>query len=63
MNGMEKLGVLEVDPYLTPHQTHLKYRVREFMKRKMEIDKYEGSLEDFAKGERIIFYLQAYELL
>lgn len=50
MNGMEKLKVLEVDPYLTPHQTHLKYRVREYLKRRMEIDKYEGSLEDFAKG-------------
>jgi len=56
MNGLEKLGVLEVDPYLAPHQTHLKYRVREYLKRKMEIDKYEGSLQDFAKGELALKY-------
>lgn len=54
MNGMEKLGVVEVDPLLTPHQTHLKYRVREYMKRQMEIQKFEGSLQDFAKGEQFL---------
>ena len=54
LNGMEKLGVLEVDPYLNAHQTHLKYRVREYMKRMMEIEKYEGSLQEFAKGEHFL---------
>lgn len=51
LNGMEKLGVVEVDPMLAPHQNHLRYRYREFLKRKMEIEKVEGSLENFAKGE------------
>lgn len=50
MNGMQNLGVLELDPYLAPHRIHLRSRVREFMKRKMEIEKHEGSLEDFAEG-------------
>ena len=48
---VEKLGVVEVDPMLAAHQTHLRYRVREFLKRKAEIEKVEGSLEEFAKGE------------
>ncbi|KAG0577711.1 hypothetical protein M758_5G168600 [Ceratodon purpureus] len=47
---VEKLGVVEVDPMLAAHQTHLRYRVREFLKRKAEIEKVEGSLEEFAKG-------------
>ncbi|KAG0581581.1 hypothetical protein KC19_4G262800 [Ceratodon purpureus] len=50
LNGMGKLGVLEVDPSLNAHEIHLKYRVREYMKRKMEIENIEGSLQDFAKG-------------
>lgn len=48
---IEKLGVVEVDPMLASHQNHLRYRVREFMKRKAEIEKVEGSLEEFARGE------------
>lgn len=51
MSGMKKLGVMEVDPMLTAHQDHLQYRFREYMKRKTEIEKVEGSLENFAKGE------------
>jgi hypothetical protein len=46
-----KLGVIEVDPMLAAHQIHLRYRYREFVKRKAEIEKVEGSLENFAKGE------------
>ena len=48
---IEKLGVIEMDPMLAGHQNHLRYRVREFMKRKTEIEKVEGSLEEFAKGK------------
>lgn len=52
-NVMKKLGVVEVDPLLTAHQEHLRYRFREYEKRKTEIEKVEGSLENFAKGEHI----------
>lgn len=50
-NGLDKLGVVEVDPLLAPHQNHLRYRVNEYMKRRQAIEEYEGGLEAFAKGE------------
>lgn len=50
-NGLDKLGVVEVDPMLAPHQNHLRYRVNEYMKRRQAIEEYEGGLEAFAKGE------------
>jgi len=49
-NGLDKLGVVEVDPLLAPHQNHLRYRVNEYMKRRQAIEEYEGGLEAFAKG-------------
>lgn len=45
----EKWGV-EVDPMLAAHQDHLRYRMKEFVKRKSDIEKVEGSLANFAKG-------------
>lgn len=62
MSSVEKLGVVEVDPMLAAHQNHLRYRMREFMNRKMDIEKVEGSLEDFAKGEHSVT-LHAYQQL
>jgi 1,4-alpha-glucan branching enzyme len=50
VNEVKKLAVIDVDPMLADHQVHLNYRMQEYLKRKTDIEKVEGSLLDFAKG-------------
>eukprot|EP00270_Netrium_digitus_P010927 TRINITY_DN3429_c0_g1_i1.p1 TRINITY_DN3429_c0_g1~~TRINITY_DN3429_c0_g1_i1.p1 ORF type:complete len:809 (-),score=149.83 TRINITY_DN3429_c0_g1_i1:192-2618(-) len=44
------LGVVQVDPNLMNHESHLRYRYSEFLKKKRAIDRYEGGLESFSLG-------------
>ncbi|XP_031494666.1 1,4-alpha-glucan-branching enzyme 1, chloroplastic/amyloplastic-like [Nymphaea colorata] len=46
----EVLGVLDMDPALREYEDHLRYRSRTYSEQKKQIEKYEGSLEEFAKG-------------
>lgn len=46
----DRLGVLDVDPDLSPHADHLRYRFNQYQTKKELIEKYEGSLEEFSEG-------------
>ncbi|XP_011628895.1 1,4-alpha-glucan-branching enzyme 1, chloroplastic/amyloplastic isoform X1 [Amborella trichopoda] len=47
---MENMDIFHVDPYLEKCKDHLFYRWRRYTEQKEAIEKYEGSLEDFARG-------------
>ncbi|XP_015884098.3 1,4-alpha-glucan-branching enzyme 1, chloroplastic/amyloplastic [Ziziphus jujuba] len=47
---MEHIGILSIDPGLEQHQDHFEYRVRRYLDQKSLIQKYEGGLEEFARG-------------
>ncbi|KAA8528824.1 hypothetical protein F0562_036179 [Nyssa sinensis] len=46
----ENIGLLGVDPGLEPYKDHLRYRLKRYVDQKILIEKYEGSLEEFAQG-------------
>lgn len=46
----ERVAVLDLDPGLRPYKDHFGYRMKRYISQKMLIEKYEGSLEDFAQG-------------
>ncbi|KAK1362235.1 1,4-alpha-glucan branching enzyme [Heracleum sosnowskyi] len=46
----ETVAVLDLDPGLRPYKDHFGYRMRRYISQKKQIEKYEGSLEDFAQG-------------
>ncbi|KAI7741948.1 hypothetical protein M8C21_024025 [Ambrosia artemisiifolia] len=46
----KNLRIMELDPGLEPYKDHFEYRMKRFSEQKMLIDRYEGSLEEFAKG-------------
>ncbi|XP_057468700.1 1,4-alpha-glucan-branching enzyme 1, chloroplastic/amyloplastic-like isoform X1 [Actinidia eriantha] len=46
----ENFGLLSVDPRLEPFRDHFRYRIKRYADQKKLIEKYEGSLEEFARG-------------
>ncbi|CAL5384496.1 unnamed protein product [Camellia sinensis] len=46
----ENIGLLGTDPGLEPFIDHFRYRVKRYVDQKNFIEKYEGSLEEFALG-------------
>jgi hypothetical protein len=49
--ALRNLQVVEVDPLLIPHVHHLRYRFQEFLRQRSAIDKHEGGLEVFSRGQ------------
>ncbi|KAF3446892.1 hypothetical protein FNV43_RR12072 [Rhamnella rubrinervis] len=47
---MEHIGILSIDPGLEPYKDHFKYRLTRYLDQKKLIEKYEGGLEEFARG-------------
>lgn len=55
----EHLGIFNVDPSLEQFKDHFTYRSKRYMEQKSLIEKYEGSLEEFAQGETVFLkYMQ-----
>ncbi|XP_059634373.1 1,4-alpha-glucan-branching enzyme 1, chloroplastic/amyloplastic-like isoform X2 [Cornus florida] len=50
VNEAENIGLLRVDPGLEQYKEHFQYRVKKYADQKRLIEKYEGSLEEFAQG-------------
>ena len=50
----ENPGILSVDPSLEPFKDHFRYRLKRYVDQKDLIDKHEGGLEEFAKGDAVI---------
>lgn len=48
---MEHIGILSIDPDLESHKDHFKYRLEKYLDQKKLIEKYEGGLEEFARGD------------
>ncbi|XP_077246825.1 1,4-alpha-glucan-branching enzyme 1, chloroplastic/amyloplastic-like isoform X2 [Tasmannia lanceolata] len=46
----ENIGILALDPSLGRFKDHLLYRTRKYVEQKKLIEKYEGGLEEFARG-------------
>uniref|UniRef100_A0A1D1Z3W9 1,4-alpha-glucan branching enzyme n=2 Tax=Anthurium amnicola TaxID=1678845 RepID=A0A1D1Z3W9_9ARAE len=46
----DNLGIYKVDPSLEKFKGHFRYRSERYVEQKKLIEKYEGSLEDFAQG-------------
>lgn len=51
----ENIGILSVDPSLAPFKDHFKYRVGKYIEIKKLLEKHEGSVEEFAKGDIYAF--------
>uniref|UniRef100_A0A5B6ZSP6 1,4-alpha-glucan branching enzyme n=1 Tax=Davidia involucrata TaxID=16924 RepID=A0A5B6ZSP6_DAVIN len=49
-DNRENIGLLGGDQGLEPYKDHFIYRVKRYMDQKKLIEKYEGSLEEFAQG-------------
>lgn len=49
--GTEDIGLLGMDPGLEPYKEHFNYRIRRYIDQKKLIEKYEGSVEEFAQGK------------
>lgn len=49
-DDIENIGILRIDPGLEPFEDHFKYRVRKYVDQKNLFEKYEGGLEEYAKG-------------
>lgn len=47
---MEHLDILRVDPSLERYKDHFRYRMIRYCDQKKLFDKYEGGLEEFARG-------------
>lgn len=52
----ENIGILSIDPGLEPFRDHFKYRLRKYVDQKNLFEKYEGGLEEFAKGNILYYY-------
>lgn len=48
--GTETVGILDLDPGLKPYKNHFRYRMKRYIEQKNLIEKYEGSVENFAQG-------------
>ncbi|PKA60826.1 1,4-alpha-glucan-branching enzyme, chloroplastic/amyloplastic [Apostasia shenzhenica] len=48
--NVENIEVLNVDPTLKPCKDHFLFRSKRYVEQKTQIEKYEGSLEEFAHG-------------
>lgn len=46
----EKIGLFSIDPGLEPFKDHFRYQLKRYVDQKKLIEKYEGSLEEFAQG-------------
>lgn len=46
-----QLGIFEIDPSLKKFKDHFSYRTKKYIETKSMIEKYEGSLEEFARGK------------
>ncbi|KAI5660912.1 hypothetical protein M9H77_20235 [Catharanthus roseus] len=46
----ENIGLLDLDPLLKPYEAHFRYQMKRYNEQKKLIEKYEGSLEEFALG-------------
>lgn len=46
----ETVAVLDLDPGLQPYKDHFRYRMKRYIEQKKLIEKYEGSVENFAQG-------------
>lgn len=44
------IGVLSIDPGLVPFEGHFRYRMRRYNDQMKLFEKFEGGLEEFAKG-------------
>lgn len=51
---MESIGILSVDPDLERYKDHFKYRVVRFRDQINLLEKHEGGLEEFAKGDYLL---------
>ncbi|XP_042509524.1 1,4-alpha-glucan-branching enzyme-like isoform X2 [Macadamia integrifolia] len=47
---IENIGILNLDQGLEPYKDHLRYRTGRYVEQKELIEKYEGGLEEFARG-------------
>lgn len=47
---IQHLGIFDVDPSLGQFKDHFVYRWKKYIEQKSLIEKYEGSLEEFALG-------------
>lgn len=47
----EKIGLFSIDPSLEQFKDHFRYRLKRYVDQKKLIEKYEGSLEEFAQGD------------
>ena len=47
---MEDIGILKTDSLLEPHKDHFKCRVKRYLEQKSLFEKFEGGLEEFARG-------------
>lgn len=52
----ENIGLLDLDPLLKPHEAHFRYQMKRYNEQKKLIEKYEGSLEEFALGKDDLEY-------
>ncbi|GMH18906.1 hypothetical protein Nepgr_020747 [Nepenthes gracilis] len=48
--GIQNIGILSLDPGLEPYKDHFRYRMKRYVEQKILIEKYEGSLLEFAQG-------------
>ncbi|OVA00600.1 Glycoside hydrolase [Macleaya cordata] len=46
----EDIDIMGFDPGMKPYKDHLEYRSRKYKEQKVLIEKYEGTLEEFAQG-------------
>lgn len=46
----ENIGIMEVDPSMEQFKDHLRYRTGRYIRQRSLIEKYEGTLEQFAQG-------------
>lgn len=56
----EHIGILDTDPGLEPFKDHFRYRMRRYVEQKELIEKYEGSLEEFAQGNILVSSVQVH---
>ncbi|XP_054797957.1 1,4-alpha-glucan-branching enzyme 1, chloroplastic/amyloplastic-like isoform X2 [Prosopis cineraria] len=49
-DDVENIGIFHIDPGLEPYKDHFRYRVKRYLDQKRLVEKYEGGLEEFAKG-------------
>lgn len=53
----ENIGILSTDQGLEPFKDHFKYRMKRYVDQKLLLEKHEGGLEEFAKGNMHIAIL------